>query len=119
MVGPELRFQWLELERRYFPRELPPHFTTAAFGAFIAIQAQRATLQAPAKSWSRCVAHNLARPGSLRRPLKIPNPMHHLECAEALVRAVVPRLSRRSFARLRARNRLKWMASHECAIAKA
>lgn len=118
------------LTRGYFPRELPTPFTTEAFGAFVAVPASRASLPTQ-KEWTRCVLHNLARPGSLRRPLKIPNPVHHLRLAEeiegqwsALIghcrlanlsasvpivrrtildRAVVPRLSHRALPRLRAR----------------
>src|SRR6266851_4721918 len=118
------------LTRGYFPRELPPPFTTEAFGAFVAVPAQRATLPAQ-RDWTCCVSHNLARPGSLRRPLKIPNPVHHLPLAEEierqwpmlvgqfrrasfsasvpivrrtiLDRAIVPRLSHRVLSRLRAR----------------
>lgn len=116
------------LTRGYFPRELPPPFTTEAFGAFVAVS--RATLPAQ-REWTRCVSHNLARPGSFRRPLKIPNPVHHLPLAEEierqwptlvaqfrrsrlsasvpmvrrtiLDRALVPRLSHRVLSRLRAR----------------
>jgi len=120
------------LTRGYFPRELPPPFTTLGFGAFIAVQGQRATLPNPRRGdWTRCVAHNLARPGSFRRPLKIPNPWHHLPLADeierqwpqllthfrraafsasspivrrtVLDRALVPRLSHRMLPRLRAR----------------
>jgi hypothetical protein len=118
------------LTRGYFPRELPPPFTTEAFGAFVSNPIQRSALPAQ-KQWTQCVGHNLARPGSLRRPLKIPNPIHHLPLAEevermwpallgqfrraslsastpmtrrtVLDRAVVPRLSQRVLSRLRAR----------------
>jgi hypothetical protein len=118
------------LTRGYFPRELPPPFTTEDFGALVAGHRQ----QLPAlgnNARTPCVSHNLARPGSLRRPLKIPNPAHHLVVAEEieaqwpqlvarfraahlsvsvpmvrrtiLDRAVVPRLSHRVLSRLRAR----------------
>jgi hypothetical protein len=118
------------LTRGYFPRELPPPFTTELFGAFVAVPAQRAMLPAQ-RDWTKPVSHNLARPGSLRRPLKIPNPIHHLPLVEEIEaqwatlvphfrqsrlsasspmmrrtimdRAVVPRLSQRVLARLRAR----------------
>ena len=118
------------ISRGYFPRELPPPFTTEAFGAFVSDTANRQTLPAQ-KEWTRCVLHNLARPGSLRRQLRIPNPIHHLPLAEEieqkwplfvkhfrsaglsassplvrrtiLDRAIVPRLSHRDLSRLRAR----------------
>jgi hypothetical protein len=118
------------LTRGYFPRELPPPFTSQSFGALVAGGQQ--LLPAPANNArTKCVSHNLARPGSLRRPLKIPNPAHHLvlareieaqwaqlvgRCRAAtlsasvpmvrrtiLDRAVVPRLSHRVLSRLRAR----------------
>lgn len=118
------------LTRGYFPRELPPPFTTEFFGVFVSDGRRRATLPAQ-RDWTTCVSHNLARPGSLRRPLKIPNPVHHLPLAEEIERrwptlvaqfrrasfsasvpmvrrtiqdrAVVPRLSHRVLSRLRAR----------------
>jgi hypothetical protein len=118
------------LQRGYFPRELPPPFTTEQFGTFVAVPQQRAKLAAH-NQWTRCVSHNLARPGSLRRPLKLPNPVHHLPLTEeiekqwatlishlrsaklslstpmvrrtVLDRAIVPRLSPRVLSRVRAR----------------
>ena len=118
------------LTRGYFPRELPPPFTTEPFGKFVSIPAQRSQLL-PIPKLTSCARHNLARPGTLRRPLKIPNPVHHLPLAEqieqqwpALIahcrkvslsastpmmrktildRAVVPRLSLRVLSHLRAR----------------
>jgi hypothetical protein len=118
------------LTRGYFPRELPPPFTTEQFAQLVATQRQ-ALPAVPGRTWTRCVSHNLARPGSLRRPLKIPHPWHHLPLAEeieqqwpALVthfrrsqlsasrpmvrrtvldRAVVPWLNLRVLSRLRAR----------------
>jgi len=116
------------VDRGYFPRELPPPFTTHGFADLV--RNQRALLPAPTL-WAACAAHNFARPGSLRRPLKIPNPQHHLQLAEAIDqdwanllaafrpalisvsapmlrrtvrdRAVVPRFAPRVHARLRAR----------------
>lgn len=60
------------LKRGYFPRELPPVFTTEPFGKFIG--ASGGSLTVP-KGSTKCTNHNLLRLGSLRRPLKIPNPM--------------------------------------------
>lgn len=115
------------LERGYFPRELPPSFTTASFAAFVA--SYRRGLSLPARS-TQYVSHNLARPGGLRRSLKIPNPFFYLALSEqierhgalidshlratnlsasrpratkALGRAVVPRLRLGELPKLRAR----------------
>jgi hypothetical protein len=116
------------LRRGYFPRELPPVFTTELFGTFIS--ASGTSLTVP-KEWTKCASHNLLRPGSLRRPLKIPNPMHQwtlcnlieqywnpistrfklgsLSVSRPLVRrtildrAVVPRLAFGNIPRIRAR----------------
>ena len=70
------------LARGYFPRELPPPFTTCDFAAF----AVSHTGSWPAKTkWTQCVSHNLARPGGLRRPLSIPNPSAFFRLADLLV----------------------------------
>ena len=68
------------LARGYFPRELPPPFTTRDFAAF----AVNHVGGWPAK-WTQCVRHNLARPGGLRRPLGIPNPRAFFRLADLLV----------------------------------
>lgn len=64
----------------YFPRELPPPFTTTSY----ARHAAKVGRTWPAKSWTRCVAHNLARPGGLRRPLKIPHPVSYFALADVI-----------------------------------
>jgi hypothetical protein len=69
------------LEKGYFPRELPPPFQTASFAAYAPVHAGT---WGKAK-WTRCVRHNLARPGGLRRPLGIPNPISYYRLAELLV----------------------------------
>jgi hypothetical protein len=68
------------LEKGYFPRELPPPFNTGLFTAFAV--ANGASFNK--KKWTRSAAHNLARPGGLRRPLKIPNPISYFVLAEIL-----------------------------------
>jgi len=77
------------LTRGYFPRELPPPFTTEQLGAFVSVPAQRASLPEQCDC-TKCVSHNLARPGSLRRPLKIPNPIHHIPLVEEIERQWLP-----------------------------
>lgn len=68
------------LARGYFPRELPPPFNSVSYAA----HAIRVGKGWPQKTWTRCVAHNLARPGGLRRPLRIPNPISYFALAEVL-----------------------------------
>ena len=121
------------LEKGYFPRELPPPFHTDLFAAFAVSNGGTWTK----KKWTRSVAHNLARPGGLRRPLKIPNPLSYLALAEILAanwvplkthtwaarlsasrphvmklsqRAVVPRYRYGELPRLRALRRRSWRA---------
>lgn len=65
-----------ELCRRgYFPRELPPSFTTESFS-----QATRNRSVGPART--QCVRHNLTRINRARRPLKVPNPVAFTELAD-------------------------------------
>lgn len=71
------------LMRGYFPRELPPVFSTTDFAnAALGLNAS-----SPAGKWTKPVEINLARPGSLRRRLAIPNPFSQLhlvtECSAA------------------------------------
>lgn len=67
------------LTRGYFPRELPPAFTTSALAN--AVTSANGTLinqfstGSPNKS-EMCV-HNMVRSGGLRRHLGIPNPVHY------------------------------------------
>lgn len=47
------------LTRGYFPRELPPAFTTTDFGTFVGDLGLRALLAAPQpRSWTKPVSHN-------------------------------------------------------------
>lgn len=68
------------LKRGYFPRELPPPFHSRSFAA----AAPALSKAWPVKEWTRCVRHNLARPGGLRRPLAIPNPVSFHELAKTI-----------------------------------
>src|SRR6266508_56705 len=63
------------LARGYFPRELPPTFTTAPFASFVAAQPSAVS----SVRSTRGVLHNLAGPGGLRRSLRIPNPFAHAD----------------------------------------
>ena len=69
------------LTNGYFPRELPPPFVTGPFAAYAVALAATWDKQ----SWTSCAAHNLARPGGLRRPLRIPNPISYVRLAEQIV----------------------------------
>lgn len=71
------------LQKGYFARELPPTFKTESYGHYVA--ATGAGWSPHEKSrWRKCVAHNLARPGGLRRPLKLPNPVPYFVLAELI-----------------------------------
>jgi len=72
------------LSRGFFPREVPDSFTTASFAQF-AISSQPALAKLKyMRLGTRCIGHNLARPGGLRRPLKIPNPFSYLALCEKI-----------------------------------
>ena len=65
------------LERGFFPRELPPPFSTRAFAQYVVANLQ----QMPRAYWfgsgrpASPSPHNLSQAGSLRRRLGIPNPV--------------------------------------------
>jgi hypothetical protein len=71
------------LQKGYFPRELPPPFKTDSYANHV-LGAAAAWSAGEKSKWRRCVAHNLARPGGLRRPLKIPNPVSYFVLAELI-----------------------------------
>lgn len=68
------------LSKGYFPRELPPTFYTAKYARY----AKKEGPSWPIGRWTRCVQHSLARPGGLRRPLKIPNPLSFFTIANII-----------------------------------
>lgn len=66
------------LSRGYFPAELPPPFNSSDFAN--ASSGLTAAASVPkSEKWTAPVTLNLARPGSLRRKLSIPNPFSQLE----------------------------------------
>lgn len=74
------------LQRGYFPQELPPPFQTASFAQ--AITSQMSSLSHPficdpqRKDFiSQSEKFNLARAGTLRRTLSIPNPINYIQLA--------------------------------------
>jgi len=73
------------LGRGYFPRALPPPFITTAFADIVA--AHLPALPAAFVNQRRIAKvgiHNLARVGTLRRPLGIPNPIHQFRLAKEI-----------------------------------
>lgn len=81
--APEVDLNLVELlARGYFPKELPPPFSTRDFAtACSGLSAPRPTKQ----RWTTPATLNLARPGSLRRQLSIPNPFSQLELSTQIV----------------------------------
>lgn len=53
----------------YFPKELPPVFSTSQFADFA-----RSWVPTGVTKWTEATTYNLVRSGGLRRPLLIPNP---------------------------------------------
>lgn len=77
------------LARGYFPKELPPPFNTRSFGAFAEMASadfQLDTAKNAGKNnlTTRPAIHNLARTGTLRRKLTIPNPVNQYQVARAV-----------------------------------
>ena len=77
------------LARGYFPKELPPPFNTKLFGAFAETAPPVFHLDTSKKGSkgnlvSRPAVHNLARTGTLRRKLTIPNPVNQYQIASAV-----------------------------------
>lgn len=66
------------LSRGYFPDELPKAFTSREFADSVS----SLSVTFPAKTWTTPVTLNLARPGTLRRRLSIPNPFSQRVLAE-------------------------------------
>ena len=72
----------VELVRKgYFPRELPPPFTTQSLSK--AVDSHLASFDLKGDV-TECGRHNLARIGGFRRPLKVPNPRSYIKLAVAL-----------------------------------
>lgn len=63
------------LSRGYFPKELPPPFSTLDFASRVlgSVEPVPASMRSPRRT--RLWVHNLVRPGGHRRPLGIPNPI--------------------------------------------
>lgn len=80
------------LGRGYFPKELPPPFNTKTFAATVAnglpndwaLKTGRTSKSNPAFV-SNPAIHNLARAGTLRRKLSIPNPVNQYQVAQEII----------------------------------
>ncbi|MEQ9108053.1 MAG: RNA-directed DNA polymerase [Limnobacter sp.] len=77
------------LTNGYFPKELPPPFNTKLFGTFAETAPSVFYLDTTKKGSkgnlvSRPAVHNLARTGTLRRKLTIPNPVSQYQVARAI-----------------------------------
>jgi hypothetical protein len=67
------------VEKGYFPRELPPPFSTAKL---VNLLERDPTALPRDGARTQCVRHNLARPGGFRRPLQVPNPRSFVPLAD-------------------------------------
>ena len=75
------------LDRGYFPREVPPAFVSATFAKHVSGTGSAGLYPLIGRnSWTAPTRHNLARPGGLRRPLSIPNPIGYLRIAAEIDR---------------------------------
>jgi hypothetical protein len=67
------------LTKGYFPKELPPQFSTASFAALVTDTSQRLPSELTnSRKVAKTCAHSLSRTGLSRRRLSIPNPVPHL-----------------------------------------
>ena len=75
------------LDKGFFPKELPPPFTTSSFADALAgphAALPSGAFSSPPKFSMPCV-HNLVRTGGLRRNLGLPNPKHFYCLAEHVI----------------------------------
>ena len=70
------------LKRGYFPKELPPPFTTEPFGSLIENNPNFIPALSQGPSETLPARHSLSRAGALRRVLSIPNPLSFLMLSE-------------------------------------
>lgn len=75
------------LDRGYFPKELPPPFTTSKFAQAVAGVSDSVppdTFSSSPKFSIMCT-HNLVRTGGFRRNLGIPNPKHYYRLCKVII----------------------------------
>lgn len=71
------------LEKGYFPKELPPPFTTQSLAEkYDAVKVSLSN--AVDKTASRCVNYSIPKFGMVRKLIKIPNPMHQVELCKII-----------------------------------
>lgn len=75
------------LSKGYFPKELPPPFSTTSYSLALSgpLAAPPAAAFSSAPKFSPPCVHNLVRTGGLRRNLAIPNPKHFFRLAQHVV----------------------------------
>lgn len=79
-------FRFTLLDKGYFPKELPPPFTTHTFAKF-AEKNPEYIVDKWKEYRTKLVKHNLARPGTNRRVLGIPNPINQMRLVDVLEHA--------------------------------
>jgi hypothetical protein len=81
------------LAKGYFPKELPPAFSTESLAKYAANSHGKSTLNSysPTDNYTECVKYRLARPGLYARELRIAHPASFSKLAE---------LTAKSFTRL-------------------
>lgn len=72
------------LSRGYFPRELPPPFETTRFAEVVRDNLSSLPESFTNKKQGKMARHNLARAGTLRRRLGIPNPILHFNLCQEI-----------------------------------
>src|SRR4051812_11657441 len=72
------------LHRGYFPKELPPTFTTKLFGTLASTNGTPFQTAIASCKGASLTHHYFARPGMLRRTFSIPNPIFQYQLAQTL-----------------------------------
>ena len=74
----------LLISKGYFPKELPPLFTTDKLGSLVS--AKRVSLDHFCKKSSKCIIYNIPKIRQFSRSLSIPNPLHQMKLVDTLSR---------------------------------
>ena len=88
------------LAKGYFPKELPPAFTTHSFAEF-AVTPSGASLLSnykPTDCFTECCEFKVARTGNESRDFKIPHPHHFTKLTNLRIRISSPPETRFNFA---------------------
>lgn len=72
------------LQHGYFPKELPPTFTTEGFGSTALAHSARLDGAFNTCKTANVCRYHFARPGTLRRVLGVPNPIHQFQIAKEI-----------------------------------